>query len=652
MKTLNFLISSLVLMLFALVGCDTDDLKKDVNTLKNRVENLDALVQNLNENVKAVQLILDNNKTIQRWTERDGTYTLTMSDGSTIILTQGSVGRVKVPDISISDDGYWVINGEKQSQKAIGDNGQTPEFRISGEGYWQMRIGEGEFADVLDENGNRVKATPEGDQEGSDGLFENVEVRGDMLVVTMKGVEYSLPIVVDLIAEIKEPESGYSKDLWYITWGATVTTKVNIKGDKYFVTVPAGGWTASVSTPDADGNAILTVTAPNASTRATANNQTELVLQVNQGINWAIDKIKVKAGEALDSELARYEAGLDLMVGGITVNKAMFGDAVHITEDIIIDKNSPYKSGAIFFVEEGKTIEIVTTWEYSFNYLIVIGNSGNQTARFKVTEGADMSYLNSNGEKERNGYFLWKNVTFDNNGGKVFYCSSESPDVNNPEHPYNFVFDDCKIEFWGTIFSFWDKNNIYFENFKIQDCTFVMNAGGQQMIDGNSGNSNNFGNVVLANNLFYSPKNTITHKLINGKGLAPNKIALSNNTFVNVAPGSNDAFIRVSKVLSHFTCTDNIFYTDGALDGANVVFFPENYESLDGRLEGSFKNNIGYRASGAGKWDAVWYGMKPVADFQPIMSLEGVANSPFEVCNIKDVIFTPKDEYKEYGVQR
>ena len=62
-------------------------------------------------------------------------------------------------------------------KKAIGDNGQTPEFRISGEGYWQMRIGEGEFADVLDENGNRVKATPEGDQEGSDGLFENVEVR-------------------------------------------------------------------------------------------------------------------------------------------------------------------------------------------------------------------------------------------------------------------------------------------------------------------------------------------------------------------------------------------------------------------------------------------------------------------------------------------
>ena len=390
----------------------------------------------------------------------------------------------------------------------------------------------------------------------------------------------------------------------------------------------------------------MTVTAPNASTRAIANNQTELVLQVNQGINWAIDKIKVKAGEALDSELARYEAGLDLMVGGITVNKAMFGDAVHITEDIIIDKNSPYKNGAIFFVEEGKTIEIVTTWEYSFNYLVVIGNSGTQTARFKVAEGADMSYLNSNGEKERNGYFLWKNVTFDNNGGKVFYCNSESPDVNNPEHPYNFVFDDCKIEFWGTIFSFWDKNNIYFENFKIQDCTFVMNAGGQQMIDGNSGNSNNFGNVVLANNLFYSPKNTITHKLINGKGLAPNKIALSNNTFVNVAPGSNDAFIRVSKVLSHFTCTDNIFYTDGALDGANVVFFPENYESLDGRLEGSFKNNIGYRASGAGKWDAVWYGMKPVADFQPIMSLEGVANSPFEVCNIKDVILLPKMNIK------
>lgn len=47
-----------------------------------------------------------------------------------------------MPTIEISDDGYWVINGEKTSIKAVGQDGNdgqdgsTPTIEISDDGYW------------------------------------------------------------------------------------------------------------------------------------------------------------------------------------------------------------------------------------------------------------------------------------------------------------------------------------------------------------------------------------------------------------------------------------------------------------------------------------------------------------------------------------
>ena len=57
--------------------------------------------------------------------------------------TKGEDG--KTPTIAISDDGFWVINGEKTENKAIGTDGQnggkgedgkTPTIAISDDGFW------------------------------------------------------------------------------------------------------------------------------------------------------------------------------------------------------------------------------------------------------------------------------------------------------------------------------------------------------------------------------------------------------------------------------------------------------------------------------------------------------------------------------------
>ena len=42
------------------------------------------------------------------------------------------------PEITVSDDGYWEIDGVKTDQKAQGEPGTTPQITISDDGYWEI----------------------------------------------------------------------------------------------------------------------------------------------------------------------------------------------------------------------------------------------------------------------------------------------------------------------------------------------------------------------------------------------------------------------------------------------------------------------------------------------------------------------------------
>lgn len=406
MKKLKSLLPFL-LMLFALVGCKTDDLEKDIDSLKDRVTSLEAQVSLLNDNLNAIRVILDGSKTISSYTSENGTYTLTLSDGSTIALTQGSEGQIVMPDITINENGQWVLNGEVIGQ-ATGNSGITPKFNISADKYWQVSFDEGKtYEYVLDENGEKVAATTSGNVSVSDAFFEDVKVENDMLVVTLNGGKtYSLPIVANLKANIVDPAEGFKNGVWTIGYGETVTTEVEISGDNYFVTVPAGGWTATLSEVK-EGKATLTVTAPaQASTlsRATADNSTELVLQVNKGINWAIDKIKVEAKTVIASYKALYDAGQVINVDGIEVSKALFGDACSIDSDTEIT-TLDYK---VYFVKPGATLTYNGTSSVSATSLIVIGDdSRDETAKIALKYRIQLNMGKS--PTESDGYYVFYN---------------------------------------------------------------------------------------------------------------------------------------------------------------------------------------------------------------------------------------------------
>lgn len=282
----------LALMVFSVTGCKVDDLKDDVNDLKDRVTLIEEQVKILNDNVEVMAYVLDSQqKTISDVTENEGQYVITLSDGSVLTLTIGAPGTVQTPSISVDEGGYWVVNGVSTGVKAKGEDGANgdgyPEFRVN-EGKWQVRFGEGEWTNVT--GGDLGTTTSLGDQ-----FFESASLNEDGTVFTIvgtDGTEYTLPVAAGLTCEIEKENATF-------TSGGMLEFGVKISGGEPLAPIYPAGWRAELTkkdTPDANGfNYTLTVYAPSAEGRAaTADNTKEIIVRVNQGTLWAVDKLLVE----------------------------------------------------------------------------------------------------------------------------------------------------------------------------------------------------------------------------------------------------------------------------------------------------------------------------------------------------------------------
>ena len=287
----------LTLMVVSLVGCKVDDLKDDVNDLKDRVTLIEEQVKILNDNVEVLAYVLDpQQKTIKSVTENNGQYVITLSDGSVMTLTIGQPGTIVQPEISVDNNGYWVVNGNPTGVKAVGEDGKNgegyPEFRVE-EGKWRVRFGESGWSDVP--GGDLGTGTSLGDQ-----FFESASLSEDGTVFTIKGVdgkEYSLPVAAGLECKIEGSDNGTPVPFLK---GEMQTFGVKISSGKPLAPIYPAGWRAELTkkeAADAEGyNYTLTVYAPVIIGRATvvADNTNEIVVRVNKGTLWAVDKLQVE----------------------------------------------------------------------------------------------------------------------------------------------------------------------------------------------------------------------------------------------------------------------------------------------------------------------------------------------------------------------
>lgn len=214
----SFILFSLLALVF--VACDTDDLEKDIDALKDRVASVEAQVQRLNDEMNILRVALDGNKTITDYSIDGDTYTLTLSNGETLTLTQGEVGG-NYPSIEISEDGYWVIAGNKTEWRAKAENGEdatiTPKFEIRANSdagnkkYWYVSYDNGSTWKVL-ENG-----LAEGVNENTP-LINRVEVKDGYFNIMIGDQVYQIPVVKGLECVINIPE-GTTDGLWSVAGG-------------------------------------------------------------------------------------------------------------------------------------------------------------------------------------------------------------------------------------------------------------------------------------------------------------------------------------------------------------------------------------------------------------------------------------------------
>ena len=302
MKTIKTVFSLAAAVL--LVACTTKDitsLKERMDGLESRISALETQVNTLNKNVEGYQALL-NAGTINSVTEKDGVYTIVLSNGKTLTINQGSVGVGNVPVMSIDSEGYWMVDYQDgkgavyvlyggNKVKATGEDGQTPKFGVDANGYWTVSYDGGDnYEQVKNSAGKPVSAIPSGDI--SDPYFNSVnynETTGIFTLELKNGTALTIPVVADFLCSISGADAVQT-----FLYAETKNFPVEMKGVAQTILTCPSGWDAGLT------GTILSVTAPKTpgTKAALADTRTDVSILALSGSGYAaVAKVKVQLSD-------------------------------------------------------------------------------------------------------------------------------------------------------------------------------------------------------------------------------------------------------------------------------------------------------------------------------------------------------------------
>lgn len=542
-------------------SCNTDDLERNIDALTDRVVNMEAQIQRLNDNMNLIRVMLDGNQTITEWSENNGTYTLKLSNGETLTLTPGNEDQKNYPSIEIGSNGNWVIGGVETDWRAEAQNGNdatiTPQFKIEanaadgGKKYWYVSYDEGKTWEVL-ENG-----LAEGTNENKNPITK-AEVKGDAFEVTFDGKLYQIPIVKGLECAINLPKN----EAWAVAAGqpASFKVKVNLaEGDLVRVNAPVE-WKASVAAYKAgDKEVTVNVTAP-----ATPS-ECVISVEVTHGVNAAIDKVTAKV--ASDSYWADYQAGLDIKIGDVVINKFDFPEAVLISD---AKSFTTFESDKVYFLDVDVEMTVKTAIK---DHLILINNNPKKKVIVRMGDGKYIGFNSSTGTGLG---FLCKGLELDGTQNKSYLFTLEG---KKDEAKYTFdylVIEDCVVKLGKenkqrALLSISSSNSpqVSIKNIVLNSSKFSLtNSSTETRILNLHPDNKTFANsmIQITNNVFYSQddKSTVDLKLFIYANSEVNAV-IERNTFVNVVPNGSQAFIQ-SILSDQSSMVKNIVWNNGTWD--------------------------------------------------------------------------------------
>lgn len=630
------------LLVCGMAACDTTDLERDINSLKDRVEDYEAQVQKLNDDMNIIRVLLDGNKTITSYSFDGTNYTLTLSNGETLTLTQGIVGA-NYPSITIDEEsGNWIIAGVDSGKKAEAKDGEdapyTPQFKIENEN-WCVSLDGGATWENLG-----VKAT--GTASGTSPI-SGVAASDNSITITLSdGTPYTIPVVKDLVCEITEPELA-DGEVWYIgTGGATLKVRVNIQsGDIIRPIVPAD-WEAEIVTDysslSGEQTLEVKVTPPSGASKCV------VTMEVNRGANTVTDEIVARTETT--SYYADFMAGLDIEIDGLKINKTMFTDATLVESNANIEDAKAY---GLYFVKPGVTLTYSVSNSVSPKHLIVIGDEVNDnTACFKLSQRIQTNMTTS--PTNIDGYYVWNNIKFDASAltSAVFIAyRKEAQDKR-------IIFDDCDMILPAKNFFELTSDGRYFNDFSLKNSRIKL-SGDMFLVHLNENKSTDFGKLTIENNVFYTAsidQKVTNFKLVNAKSAEAslNTLIIKQNTFINVSPNWSGMYYTLK--LDNVELQNNLFWNAVALAANGIILRPGNVPSSV-----VCANNVGFSLSNDGnfRWIAAYGGIdKWNASTEDITNLFSNSledeNNPFHggEMDFETGKFIPNAEYSLYGARQ
>lgn len=636
------------LMVLALGACKTDDLERDIDALKDRVTAMEAKVDRLNESMNMIRVALDGNKTIQSYTENeDGSYTLTLSDGNTITLTQGKIGTIdEYQEVSISSNGNWVIGGVETKHHAVaadGEPGVTPQFRLAmeseGKYYWEVSYdGELTWEEVKNQQGTRVYASASGSSSVAGPIASAApNATGDKFEITLTGrdTKYEIPIVSGLACAITDPnpenmENGY----WIVPTNTGATTSIDLKGEAVLISAPEG-WTVTASI-DNSNPTTLSVTPPNQD-----GVEGIITLQVNKGVYWAIDQIKVRSKHVITSWYQEFLAGAEIVVNDVTIKKGSADDKVLINEkevdlkvSLISDDNAEIAEDGLYFIGAGLNV----TYKNSQNKNKVLIND-SPTGEKPVVTCTNTITLNGTS-------LICKNVALKLNENATYRFLT----INTNNAPY-VAFDGCNLEVPSTATQnafCYASTAVAINSFTLHKSKIKIDKSTEyNIISVGKDNFVNFNSISVENTIFYG-NNASTFKLFgvnngNTTNAGIGSLVLRNTTFLNMHYAG---YGIVNGDISTMIVKNNIIYADNNNNNNVTVFRKRGNSSASLQAtDGEVADNIGYIIGDF--YLNLWQGdTPPLENAEKIQKLDA---SPFESLDKSTGTYVLKPEYQGYG---
>ena len=631
MKLYKSLLFGLLMCGFS--ACDTTDLERDINSLKDRVEDYEAQVQKLNDDMNIIRVLLDGNKTITSYSFDGTNYTLTLSNGETLTLTQGVVGA-NYPSITIGENGNWIIEGEDTGEYAVakdGENAENPQFKIEGGTWWVYDSATKEWKDL------KVSAVGSTSSAASSPIASvDTSTSGVIKITLTAGGNYEIPIIPDLMCKITSPALA-DGEMWLVgTEGAELEAEVTLaSGDDIVRPIVPADWKAEI-TERKDGKLKVKVTPPDYASKCV------VTMEVTHGIHTITDEIVART--VTTGYYADFMAGLDIQVGSVTLNKSMFAeDEIHGPDENI----SALSAKGIYFLKSGTTVNLSSNLNVSG--LVVIGNTPDASlTEMPMIKYTAACYMSLSSTASGLGLLL-KNVKIDASASNTYSFNIGAAFVDANIYFENLVFDRCNILF-NTGNSLVYINNtaqkMPIQNIEICNTLLSSESAAQKYVFSFSNNMyEGFENFTVENSVFYcrTESAAITNfslmQCANADGTGFENIKVKNNTFVNIVPANQ--LIKVKMFNVDFS--NNLLWRD-ADKGGYLLY------GVAGSVFGttSFANNMYYNADDGTVSFNLFHtdGIVPENVTNPLQKL---SSNPFETLDVVNAKFVLLPEYQNVG---